>query len=427
MPAVGDPGTNTVSPPNDWASKILASVAATLDPATGSIVNGATGLGLLTLGTGDAINYANTTNAQRLALKRGTAASPDTSNNPVFKIERTIQLTSATYAGDGSECCAGIVSHVKGTATNDGQTVGVYGHASSASTTAASVGGDDACGLYGQGRITGSGTGSAIGAFLIGRRDTNTGNALGVEVAVDNNTATPGTYTPAAFNATTGIWLHAHGASRSAIGLAIGNPFAVQLDVGIGILSQGTGGPVLTTSFQDNSQSINSLVIDGTHTVGLGIDAGAGYAVIGALARLSSSALLEVVGPGGTVDPLVQFGTATSGQAYTILLKNGSGVSKWWVAGGAGNFVTGSADGDAGFTMTSTKKFMIGTSSGNPIATFKSNVALQAGTGETVGFTAGGGTTVTDASTFTGNVGTKAYRISDIVKALKNYNLLQAS
>src|SRR5574341_398458 len=54
-------------------------------------------------------------------------------------------------------------------------------------------------------------------------------------------------------------------------------------------------------------------------------------------------------------------------------------------------------------------------------------VAQPSSTGETVGFTAGGGTTVTDASTFTGNVGTKAYRISDIVKHLKNLGLVASS
>lgn len=53
-----------------------------------------------------------------------------------------------------------------------------------------------------------------------------------------------------------------------------------------------------------------------------------------------------------------------------------------------------------------------------------SAVIQQAGTGEATGFTAGAGTPVNDDSTFTGNVGSTAYRINDIVKALKNLGLL---
>lgn len=53
-----------------------------------------------------------------------------------------------------------------------------------------------------------------------------------------------------------------------------------------------------------------------------------------------------------------------------------------------------------------------------------SAVAQQSGTGETTGFTAGTGTAVKDDSTFTGNIGSTAYRINDIVKALKNLGLL---
>ena len=51
-------------------------------------------------------------------------------------------------------------------------------------------------------------------------------------------------------------------------------------------------------------------------------------------------------------------------------------------------------------------------------------VDQQSGTGETTGFTANAGTGVNDDSTFTGNVGSTAYRINDIVKALKNYGWL---
>jgi hypothetical protein len=75
-------------------------------------------------------------------------------------------------------------------------------------------------------------------------------------------------------------------------------------------------------------------------------------------------------------------------------------------------------------TTTGTK---IGTATNQPLAFHNSTPVVQhATTGETVGFTAGGGTTVTDASTFTGNVGATAYRISDIVKALKNKGLMAA-
>ena len=48
-------------------------------------------------------------------------------------------------------------------------------------------------------------------------------------------------------------------------------------------------------------------------------------------------------------------------------------------------------------------------------------------TGETAGVTVGVGTTIKNDSTFTGNTGTKAYTVSDIVKALKNKGLLAES
>ena len=64
---------------------------------------------------------------------------------------------------------------------------------------------------------------------------------------------------------------------------------------------------------------------------------------------------------------------------------------------------------------------------GNKFALFGSTPVIQQnGTGETTGFVAGSGTGVNDDSTFTGNVGSTAYRISDVVKALKNYGLLAA-
>jgi hypothetical protein len=86
-------------------------------------------------------------------------------------------------------------------------------------------------------------------------------------------------------------------------------------------------------------------------------------------------------------------------------------------------------------TIANTKNFILSATTGTKIGTATTQklgfwnatpVVQPNGTGETVGFTAGSGTAVNDASTFTGNVGATAYRISDIVKALKNVGLLAA-
>ena len=90
-------------------------------------------------------------------------------------------------------------------------------------------------------------------------------------------------------------------------------------------------------------------------------------------------------------------------------------------SGSAVRFIAGASEI---FRYTTTAVSFLATSMGFFSA---SAVAQQSGTGETTGFTAGAGTGVNDDSTFTGNVGTRAYRISDIVKALKNYGLLAAS
>ena len=53
-------------------------------------------------------------------------------------------------------------------------------------------------------------------------------------------------------------------------------------------------------------------------------------------------------------------------------------------------------------------------------------VIQQATTGETTGHAAVGGTNVDASDTFTGDTGTAAYTINDVVKALKNLGLLAA-
>jgi hypothetical protein len=197
-----------------------------------------------------------------------------------------MQMASAGIApSDGSDYAAGVLSVVSGTATNEIQTVSILGYSRSKSTSVATNGAGDACGVYGVGRVTDSGIGIGMGAFFDGRRDTNTGRAAAVQLSCDNNTASAGTYNSIGYSDTLGIWLVPAGTSNSGVGFQIGNPFGVQFDVGIGFNGQVSGGKtggITTSSIRDDSTSIVSIDIRGTHSGGaIKIADGSGGIAIG--------------------------------------------------------------------------------------------------------------------------------------------------
>lgn len=67
----------------------------------------------------------------------------------------------------------------------------------------------------------------------------------------------------------------------------------------------------------------------------------------------------------------------------------------------------------------------VGQSATDKVGFFGETPVVQpSSTGETTGFTAGSGTAANDDSTFTGDVGSTAYTIGDIVKHLKTLGLI---
>jgi hypothetical protein len=94
---------------------------------------------------------------------------------------------------------------------------------------------------------------------------------------------------------------------------------------------------------------------------------------------------------------------------------------------------TGDSPTFAGLTIADAGNIVLATGTGTKIGTATSQklgffnaapVVQQAGTGETTGVSGGSGTNIHANATFTGNVGSAAYTISDVVKALKNLGLL---
>jgi hypothetical protein len=110
------------------------------------------------------------------------------------------------------------------------------------------------------------------------------------------------------------------------------------------------------------------------------------------------------------------------GRTYDI--RNSSNTSIWKIDPVAGTITHGDGFGLVFGTTTGTK---IGTATSQKIGFFNATPVVQPSTtGTATGFVANTGTAVNDASTFTGAVGTTAYRISDIVKHLKNLGLIAA-
>lgn len=170
--------------------------------------------------------------------------------------------------------------------------------------------------------------------------------------------------------------------------------------------SGGTNGQVLTT----NGSGTTSWTTNGAGTV-------------------------TSVGGTGTVNGLTLTGTVTS--TGNLTLGGTLDLSAPPAIGGsnaaAGTFTSLTANtsltmaDSANIIVNTTTGTKIGTSTSQKLAFYNSAPVVQpAGTGTVTGFTVGTGTGVNDDSTFTGNTGSAAYTIGDIVKALKDLGLLAA-
>jgi hypothetical protein len=133
--------------------------------------------------------------------------------------------------------------------------------------------------------------------------------------------------------------------------------------------------------------------------------------------------------------PVVQQGNTTDlGTVLSNLGLRASGTAYPMTTSGAVSLTGGLTVSTAGITVTdvdialgTTTGTKIGTSTSQKLSFYnKTPVVQPSSTGETAGFTGGSSTACRVDSTFTGNTGSTAYTLSDVVKHLKNLGLIAA-
>lgn len=234
----------------------------------------------LAAGSGDnvAVYPANNPTAQIVDVRKGTSGSPDTTYGALLKVSRSLSVSESTFSGDGGGGLAAISGQTQAIAGSEGQSIGIFGGATTFSTNVGTHSQADAIGLYGVGRAATGSTRTGIGAFIAGRREDSGGRATAVEISTDNQSATGGVYQSNTYSSTMGIWIHPTGSGDAACGIQFGHLLSPVYRVGIGFNDQSIG----DSSIRDDSQATTSIDIRGTHTNSIKLGATAGPADFGA-------------------------------------------------------------------------------------------------------------------------------------------------
>lgn len=245
------------------------------------------------------------------------------------------------------------------------------------------------------------------------------------------------------YQATAGVFGTYSGTVTLAMGLyssvtnfSTGTPATITTGAGLHIASPTlSGGGLITTNRGIRVENQGATGV--TNAVGLSVagQSGAATSNISAQIGAGTTRTLQISSNADNTTEAagIHFGSSVDTNLYRSAA-NTLKTDDSFVVGAALTVTTTSLFGDS-ITIADAKNIVLNTTTGTKIGTatnqklgfFNSAPVIQpATTGETVGFTAGAGTNVNDQSTFTGNVGATAYRLSDIVKHLKNLGLIAA-
>jgi len=291
-----------------------------------------------------------------IEIKRGSSASPDTVFKSSVRVSRTLAVPESSFGGDGQIGLGSITGVTQATAASEGQALGIVGGAVTASSKVGTHSQADAFGGYFVGRSTSASTRTGGGLFVLGQRNNVEGRATGMEIGVENNTASAGTVLEAEYMNTQGFWVTPRGESDSAAAFVIGHPTEKVFKAGT-VLQKNA---VSEAGFLDYSSALRSIQIKGAHSkAAISVASGAGSVAVGAEEVTVANALLDIYFGESALTPGVVFGTDKA-KNVSVRVRNSTGELNSFAANTAGQFVTDSTQGDTGLSFSPGKVLRLG-------------------------------------------------------------------
>ena len=380
--------------------------------------------------------------------RKGTASAPDTSNNPVAKISRTLAIPAANVHAIGDANASAFGVHAIGTAANQVQVTTLTAFARNVGTSGGTskdgnATSPDAVALQAFARIQGGGVGASIPFVSIAHVDTATAKACNpVQLFVYNDSGSDSSVSTSAQTFARGISIYSYGANLGGCGIEIVGPVGnqgSQFDVGLHFAgAQAFNRVDANCGTTNNSATVTDascIAADFNKTVaGAGIPAntvitsvtpGVSFTMSNkATATATVSLTISVQGPAKTA-AIQDDSDALYGLYFTANCNHQTAAIA--VANGGGSVLIGKT------TAASTTPYLeVGTaltvSNTNTIGFFGATaVGQRSAVGTATGYGAGAtAATFHSDDTYTGNTGTTAYTINGVVAALKNYGLLAA-
>lgn len=268
------------------------------------------------------------TNSTLARFYAGSSSIPITAITPSVAISRYEAINQDTQGGQN----AALLVEDVGTNSSSGGTIA---QVTGITSVAVQAGTGDSSGLVSTSMNASTTAGyTAFGGYFQANATTSGTRAFGVEIDSANNTGSDVSYSQLSpYPAHVGIHVQAIGSNMGTAGVWVGSLTGTpQYDVGIAF----TPGSIKTAAIEDNTSSVNSILVTGSHTNGLNLSGGtfSGSSILAPNFSVSSAG--AVAATSAAVSGAIKSSSSSGGVGY---------------ATGAGGTITQATSKSTGVTL----------------------------------------------------------------------------